>query len=112
MKKTCYFVHLFSITGQIYCSVITGITFITGGGPLFFEMAVEVCYPSPEVVVAGLLTGTMNFLGIIFLFVFFAPNIGKLKYVSFIKMDFILSLLFRFLYDLGENYCINVDSFM
>lgn len=68
--------HIVSFAGQIYCSVLGGNIFSIATTPLFFELASELGYPSPEVIVGGLLTGTMNFVGLLFLFIFMVPDIG------------------------------------
>ena len=41
-------------------------------------MAVEVSYPVHESIVGGLLTAFYNLVGIVFLLLFFIPNIGYL----------------------------------
>jgi len=46
--------------------------------PLFFELSVEIAYPVAESLVAGFLTATYNLVGIVFLFLFFIPNIGSI----------------------------------
>ena len=51
-------------------------TFISG--PIFFEFTVELVYPVPEGVVGGFLTCVYNAVGMIFLFSFYIPGIGKL----------------------------------
>ncbi|XP_069980084.1 solute carrier family 49 member 4 homolog [Penaeus vannamei] len=61
---------------QVYVSVVGGLALNFATAPLFMELAVEVSYPCPEVVVGGMLTGADNFVGLLFLFIFFIPNIG------------------------------------
>ena len=61
----------------MYFCVIGGISFNFATAPLFFELAVELAYPSPEGVIAGFATCLLNFIGIIFLCIFLIPNIGK-----------------------------------
>jgi len=46
--------------------------------PLFFELCVELAYPVSENLVAVFLTTMNNFVGNLFLFCFFIPNIGSL----------------------------------
>ncbi|XP_069169382.1 solute carrier family 49 member 4 homolog isoform X2 [Procambarus clarkii] len=72
--------------GQIFCSVVIGLASNFANAPLFFELAVERAYPCPEVIVAGLLTGLMNFIGLIFLFVFLIPDIGY-KWVTYVLLS-------------------------
>jgi len=59
----------------IVIPLATSINF--GCCPLFFEMTAEIAYPVNESLVGGFLTGMYNLVGIIFLFVFFIPNIGS-----------------------------------
>jgi len=44
--------------------------------PIFFEMSVEVTYPVHESIVGGFLTTFYNLVAIVFLLLFFIPNIG------------------------------------
>ena len=53
-------------------------TFVSG--PIFFEFTVELVYPVPEGVVGGFLTCVYNAVGMIFLFSFYIPGIGKLVF--------------------------------
>ena len=46
-------------------------------GPIFFEFTVELVYPVPEEIVGGFLTTWYNSVGMIFLFLFDVPAIGK-----------------------------------
>ncbi|XP_069169376.1 solute carrier family 49 member 4 homolog isoform X2 [Procambarus clarkii] len=61
---------------QIYVSVVGGFSFNFATAPLYFELAVESAYPCSEVIIGGLLTATNNLTGVIFLLLFFIPNIG------------------------------------
>ncbi|XP_076067858.1 solute carrier family 49 member 4-like [Oratosquilla oratoria] len=61
---------------QVYASVALGMGFAYGCVPLFIELAVELAYPCPEIVVGGFLSAANNLVGIIFYFLFFIPNIG------------------------------------
>lgn len=60
----------------LYTAVILATSFNFSTIPLFFEMCVEIAYPVNEGMVGGFLTAVYNFVGIIFLFLFFVPNIG------------------------------------
>ena len=60
----------------IYVAVILATSINFCCCPLFFEMAVEMAYPVNEGLVGGFLTGVYNLIGIMFLFIFFIPNIG------------------------------------
>ena len=44
--------------------------------PIFFEFCVEIVYPIPEGIVGGFLTLVYNTFGMIFLFLFYVPQIG------------------------------------
>ncbi|XP_042239360.1 solute carrier family 49 member 4 homolog [Homarus americanus] len=61
---------------QICVSVVGGFTFSFAAVPLFFELAVENAYPCSEVIVGGLITASNNLVGLLFLLIFFIPNIG------------------------------------
>ncbi|XP_037784462.1 solute carrier family 49 member 4 homolog [Penaeus monodon] len=61
---------------QVYFSVVGGLALNFATAPLFMELAVEASFPCPEVVVGGMLTGADNFVGLLFLLLFFIPNIG------------------------------------
>lgn len=61
---------------QVYFTSIAAFSLNFATSPLFFELAVESAYPCPEILVGGLLTGMNNFVGLVFLFLFFIPNIG------------------------------------
>ena len=54
--------------------------------PIFFEFSVEIVYPVPEGVVGGFLTLVYNTFGMIFLFLFYVPAIGKLNIYSIINL--------------------------
>lgn len=53
--------------------------------PLFFEMTAELAYPVNEGAVGGFLTAIYNFVGIVFLFLFFIPSLtrGKDIWISY-----------------------------
>lgn len=69
---------------QIYVATIGGISCNFATNPLFFEYAVDLAYPVSEGLVATFLTAFNNFIGIIFLGVFFIPNI------TFTWMNYVL----------------------
>lgn len=62
---------------QLYASVLMGFATNYACTPLFFELGAELAYPVGEGVVAGLMTCIWTIVGIIFLSVFFIPNIGN-----------------------------------
>jgi len=63
----------------LYAAIIlaTSVSFSTC--PLFFEMTAELAYPVNEGAVGGFLTAIYNFVGIVFLFLFFIPALTKGK---------------------------------
>jgi len=61
----------------LYVTVITSTSINFACAPLFFELTVEIAYPVNESLVGGFLAGVTNFVGIVFLFIFFIPNIGS-----------------------------------
>ncbi|XP_064093679.1 solute carrier family 49 member 4 homolog isoform X2 [Macrobrachium nipponense] len=71
---------------QIYFTSIAAFSLNFATCPLFFELAVESAYPCPEILVGGLLTGMNNFVGLLFLFLFFIPNIGY-SWVTYILLS-------------------------
>jgi len=52
--------------------------------PIFFEMCVEIAFPVNEGLVGGFMTTANNLMALIFLFIFFIPDIG------FIWIDYVL----------------------
>ena len=73
----CLRVIPFTMAG-LYCSTILASGLTYSSGPLFFEFTVELVYPVPEGVVGGFLTVVYNSVGMIFLFLFYVPQLGKL----------------------------------
>ena len=62
----------------MYASVTGGIVFSFCLAPLFFEFTAELAYPVPEGLVGGFLTCFNNFIGAVFLSLFWVPNIGTI----------------------------------
>jgi len=102
MKVTILVLLLISVTGftwlmlmcmevlpqtkiTLYAAIIlaTSVSFSTC--PLFFEMTAELAYPVNEGAVGGFLTAVYNFVGIVFLFLFFIPALtrGKDIWISY-----------------------------
>ena len=50
---------------------------MNGPIPLFYEMAIEANYPISENVTSGMLSLAFNVFPLLFLAVFFIPNVGK-----------------------------------
>ena len=69
--------------GSHICHHLISVSFSTC--PLFFEMTAELAYPVNEGAVGGFLTAVYNFVGIIFLFLFFIPALtrGKDIWISY-----------------------------
>ena len=67
----------FSYT-QLYFAAVAGASFTFSLQPLFFEYTVELTYPAPEGLVGGFLACFYNFIGIIFLSIFFVPQASHL----------------------------------
>ena len=65
-------------TWQLYASVTGGIVFSFCLAPLFFEYTVELAYPVSEGLVGGFLCCFNNFIGTVFLALFFIPNLGTI----------------------------------
>ena len=63
---------------QLYVSSVVGSVCTFSLVPLFFEYTVELTYPTPEGLVGGFLACFYNFVGTIFLCMFFFHNIGYL----------------------------------
>lgn len=63
-------------TWQVYVSVMGALTFNYTTIPLFYELAVEMAYPVPEILVSGILTAADNLASTLFYFVFLVPGIG------------------------------------
>ena len=68
---------------QLYVSSVAGSVCTFSLVPLFFEYTVELTYPTPEGLVGGFLACFYNFVGTIFLLMFFVHNIGHL-WVNFV----------------------------
>jgi len=81
---TCAFIWLMLIClkivphslGMIYAAVVLATSINFSCIPIFFEMTVEIAYPVNESLVGGFLTAFYNLIGIVFLFIFFIPDIG------------------------------------
>ena len=78
MCLLCLRVIPFSI-GQLYVSTILASSLTYSASPIFFEFCVEIVYPVPEGIVGGFLTCVYNTFGMIFLFLFYIPQLGKFK---------------------------------
>ena len=67
----------FQFVGHLYAAVTLGFAVNYACTPLFFELGSELAYPVGEGVVAGLMTCGWCVVGILYLSVFFVPNVGK-----------------------------------
>lgn len=62
---------------SIYLAIIIATSLNYSCCPLFFEMTVELAYPTNEGTVAGFLTAVNNLVGMTFLFLFFIPSLQE-----------------------------------
>ena len=69
--------NLFQSAVQLYLSTILASAITYSAGPIFFEFTVELVYPVPEGIVGAFLTTIYNSVGMIFLFLFYVPAVGK-----------------------------------
>ena len=70
--------HIYILfSAQLYASTILASSLTYSASPIFFEFCVEIAYPVPEGIVGGFLTCFYNICGMIFLFLFYIPNICK-----------------------------------
>lgn len=70
---------------QLYLSTILASAITYSAGPIFFEFTVELVYPVPEGIVGAFLTTIYNSVGMIFLFLFYVPAVGKSSHSLFSK---------------------------
>lgn len=84
MSLLCLEFIPFSI-GQLYASTILASSLTYSASPIFFEFCVEIVYPVPEGIVGGFLTCIYNICGMIFLFLFYIPDICEF-FAYFIKI--------------------------
>eukprot|EP00095_Tigriopus_kingsejongensis_P004501 maker-scaffold427_size174323-snap-gene-0.36 protein:Tk04501 transcript:maker-scaffold427_size174323-snap-gene-0.36-mRNA-1 annotation:"hypothetical protein DAPPUDRAFT_102163" len=61
---------------QLYISTILASSLTYSTGPIFFEFTVELVYPVPEGIVGGFLTTVYNSIGMVFLFLFYVPQVA------------------------------------
>jgi hypothetical protein len=80
----------------LYISTILASALTYSTGPIFFELTVELVYPVPEMIVGGFLTCIYNGVGMIFLFLFYVPSVGKisLRKGRYFLFEFYLSLFY------------------
>ncbi|XP_059165974.1 solute carrier family 49 member 4 homolog [Physella acuta] len=62
----------------LYVTVIGGNTLINAAVPIIYELGCELAYPTSEGAANGLLTLLNNLGGLIFLAIFFIPNVGTM----------------------------------
>ncbi|XP_076068446.1 solute carrier family 49 member 4-like [Oratosquilla oratoria] len=79
--------------GQVYSSVIIGFSLTHSTNPLFYELAAELAFPCPEVVVGGLLGTVRNLVCIVILMFFFVPDIGYMWFTLVLMGSTSLSLV-------------------
>ena len=74
--RKLHFLSLLLLSAQLYVSTILASSLTYSASPIFFEFCVEIVYPIPEGIVGGFLTLVYNTFGMIFLFLFYVPQIG------------------------------------
>ena len=77
--RKLHFLSLLLLSAQLYVSTILASSLTYSASPIFFEFCVEIVYPIPEGIVGGFLTLVYNTFGMIFLFLFYVPQIGMYK---------------------------------
>ena len=102
MCLLCLRVIPFSIW-QLYVSTILASSLTYSASPIFFEFCVEIVYPVPEGIVGGFLTCVYNTFGMIFLFLFYIPQLGKFFQK---KIIFQKNQIFEFLISANNSYWI------
>ncbi len=60
--------------GQLYVAVVVGTSSFYACFPLFFELAIMISYPISESLIGAFLTGTYNFVVMIFLLIMMIPD--------------------------------------
>ncbi len=85
------------------CSVIGAGSFNMACAPLFFEYTVEIAYPVSENLVASFLTAANNFVGFLFLCVFFDPYITDMVWMNYV-MFFSTVIAIPMTLATAENY--------
>ena len=82
------FIRCLHFSVQLYLSTILASAITYSAGPIFFEFTVELVYPVPEGIVGAFLTTIYNSVGMIFLFLFYVPAVGKYFLFLFAKIIF------------------------
>lgn len=63
-------------TVQLYAAGILQGLFNNGAVPLYYELGIEATYPVAEICVATIMTFVYNLIPLLFLIIFFIPNVG------------------------------------
>ncbi|XP_076029574.1 solute carrier family 49 member 4 homolog [Oratosquilla oratoria] len=69
---------------QVFISVVGGLSLQYASVPLFFELAVEIAYPTPEGVTGAFITGLFNLVSTIFLTLYLIPDDTGYKWVNYV----------------------------
>lgn len=77
---------IFLFPGQVYTSIIGGCACNYAAMPLFFEVAVDMAFPVPDVLVTGVMTASDCIVSTLFLTVYSFPNVGKQTYICLVSM--------------------------
>ena len=79
---------------SMYIAVIAAGACVTAENTIFYELASEIFYPISEGIIGGCLVITYNITSVLFLLIFYIPNIGMVYYSLYIgtlKNDYIWS---------------------
>ncbi len=80
---------------QLYIAMLCGISFSAACTPLYFEMAFMICPSAPEDTMGAFLSGAVNMLMLIFLFIMMVPDMdyGWMNYLLIIGSGVALPLI-------------------
>lgn len=62
--------------GSLYVSFVVGTIFMNASLPLFYELACDSCYPTPETLANGILNAMSSLASMAFLGILMAPGVG------------------------------------
>ncbi|KAI0234699.1 hypothetical protein LSAT2_014970, partial [Lamellibrachia satsuma] len=61
---------------SLYVSFVVGTIFMNASLPLFYELACDSCYPTPETLANGILNAMSSLASMAFLGILMAPGVG------------------------------------
>ena len=65
------------LIGQVYVTAVGSLSFSLSTLPLFMEMAIDLVYPSPELLVTAVMIAADSVSGVVFLFLYNIPDSRK-----------------------------------